>query len=105
MLDFGGLIVLWEWTLSNRLLCNELMRLLLDQQLFVFVTVPPTTAPNGETQPVAGTNNESERTLVDSIALATRGEGLTSSVQSKLSNATAQSASKLIMLYLAIPTV
>ena len=46
-----------------RLLCNELMRLLLDQQLFVFVTAPPTTAPNGETQAVAGTNNESERTL------------------------------------------
>ena len=46
-----------------RLLCNELMRLLLDQQLFVFVTAPPTTAPNGETKAVAGTNNESERTL------------------------------------------
>jgi transposase len=46
-----------------RLLCNEIMRLMLDQQLFVFVTAPPTTAPNGETQAVAGTNNESERTL------------------------------------------
>jgi hypothetical protein len=46
-----------------RLLCNELMRLLLEQQLFVFVTAPATTAPHGETQPVAGTNNESERTL------------------------------------------
>lgn len=46
-----------------RLLCNELMRLLIDQQLFVFVTAPATTAPHGETQPVAGTNNESERTL------------------------------------------
>lgn len=46
-----------------RLLCNELMRLLLDQQLFVFVTAPATTAPHGGTQPVAGTNNESERTL------------------------------------------
>ena len=39
------------------------MRLLIDEQLFVFVTAPPTTAPHGETQPVAGTNNESERTL------------------------------------------
>ncbi len=39
------------------------MRLLIDQQLFVFVTAPATTAPHGETQPVAGTNNESERTL------------------------------------------
>ena len=37
--------------------------MLLDQQLFVFVTAPPTTAPNGETKAVAGTNNESERTL------------------------------------------
>jgi transposase len=46
-----------------RLLCNELMRLLLEQQLFVFVTAPATTAPHGETQAVAGTNNESERTL------------------------------------------
>lgn len=46
-----------------RLLCNELIRLLLEEQLFVFVTAPPTTAPNGETQAVAGTNNESERTL------------------------------------------
>ncbi len=46
-----------------RLLCNELMRLLIDQQLFVFVTAPATTAPHGETQPEAGTNNESERTL------------------------------------------
>ncbi len=46
-----------------RLLCNELMRLLLEQQLFVFVTAPVTTAPHGETQSVAGTNNESERTL------------------------------------------
>ncbi len=48
---------------DDRLLCNELMRLLLEQQLFVFVTAPVTTAPHGETQSVAGTNNESERTL------------------------------------------
>jgi len=46
-----------------RLLCHELMRLLLEQQLFVFVTASPTTAPHGETKAVAGTNNESERTL------------------------------------------
>lgn len=46
-----------------RKLCNELMRLAIDEQLFVFVTAPATTAPNGETQPVAGTNNEAERTL------------------------------------------
>jgi transposase len=48
-----------------RLLCNELMRLMLAQELFTFVTAPPVTKPNGETQPVAGTNNESERELRD----------------------------------------
>jgi transposase len=46
-----------------RLLVNELMRLLLAKQLFTFVTAPPTTQPNQETKPVAGTNNEAERTL------------------------------------------
>lgn len=46
-----------------RLLVNELMRLMWDKQLFTFVTAPPLKKPNGETTPVAGTNNESERTL------------------------------------------
>jgi transposase len=46
-----------------RLLVNELMRLMLDEQLFTFVTTPPTTQPNGLSQPAAGTNNEAERTL------------------------------------------
>jgi hypothetical protein len=46
-----------------RKLCNELMRLLLDGQLFVFVTAAATTAPNGKQQAVSGTNNEAERTL------------------------------------------
>jgi transposase len=46
-----------------RLLCNEVMRLMLAQQLFTFVTAPPVQLPNGETLPVAGTNNEAERTL------------------------------------------
>ena len=46
-----------------RLLCNELMRLMLDRQLFTFVTAAPVTGPQGTTQPVAGTNNEAERTL------------------------------------------
>jgi hypothetical protein len=46
-----------------RLLCNELMRLLLAKELFTFVTAPPVTLPNGKTQAVAGTNNETERTL------------------------------------------
>jgi hypothetical protein len=46
-----------------RLLCNELMRLMLAQELFTFATAAPVTTPPGETQPVAGTNNEAERTL------------------------------------------
>lgn len=46
-----------------RLLCNELMWLMLDRQLFTFVTAGPVTTPLGTTEPVAGTNNEAERTL------------------------------------------
>lgn len=46
-----------------RLLCNELMRLMLGQQLFTFVTAAPVEKPNGEVMAVSGTNNESERTL------------------------------------------
>jgi transposase len=46
-----------------RLLVNELMRLMLDQQLFTFVTTAPAAQPNGARQAVAGTNNEAERTL------------------------------------------
>jgi len=46
-----------------RLLVNELMRLMLDQQLFRFVTAQAATQPNGVKQAVAGTNNEAERTL------------------------------------------
>jgi transposase len=46
-----------------RLLVNEIMRLLLDDQLFTFVTAKPVAQPNGETRTVAGTNNEGERTL------------------------------------------
>jgi transposase len=46
-----------------RLLVNEIMRLALHEQLFTFVTAKPVTQPNGVTQPVAGTNNEAERTL------------------------------------------
>jgi transposase len=44
------------------LLCHEVMRLH-DDQLFTFVTAPPTTQPNGKTATVGGTNNEAERTL------------------------------------------
>jgi transposase len=46
-----------------RLLVNEVMRLMLDKQLFTFVTAQPAQQPNGESKPVAGTNNEAERTL------------------------------------------
>ena len=46
-----------------RLLVNEVMRLMLDQQLFTFVTAKAAAQPNGVNQPVAGTNNEAERTL------------------------------------------
>ena len=46
-----------------RLLVNEVMRLMLDKQLFTFVTAEPAAQPNGASQPVAGTNNEAERTL------------------------------------------
>ena len=46
-----------------RLLANEIMRLMLAKQLFMFVTAKPVQQPNGETKPVAGTNNEAERTL------------------------------------------
>jgi transposase len=46
-----------------RLLTNEIVRLLLSDQLFTFVTAPPTEQPNGTTKPVDGTNNEAERTL------------------------------------------
>jgi uncharacterized coiled-coil protein SlyX len=46
-----------------RLLVNEVMRLMLAQQLFTFVTAEPASTPNGKSEPVAGTNNESERTL------------------------------------------
>jgi hypothetical protein len=46
-----------------RRLCNELMRVLLEGQLFTFVTAEPIEKPNGETMVVSGTNNEAERTL------------------------------------------
>jgi transposase len=46
-----------------RLLVNEVMRLMLDHQLFTFVTTPAASQPNGQSEPVSGTNNESERTL------------------------------------------
>jgi hypothetical protein len=46
-----------------RLLLSEVIRLLWQQELFTFVTAQPVAQPNGIIQPVAGTNNEAERTL------------------------------------------
>ena len=46
-----------------RLLVNEVMRLMLDKQLFTFVTAESAPQPNGKCEPVSGTNNEAERTL------------------------------------------
>jgi hypothetical protein len=46
-----------------RRLCNELMRVMLAEQLFTFVTAEPVQKPNGQTLRVSGTNNEAERTL------------------------------------------
>ena len=48
---------------NYRLLVNEVMRLMLDRQLFTFVTAQPASQPNQRSEPVSGTNNEAERTL------------------------------------------
>lgn len=48
---------------NYRLLVNEVMRLMLDKQLFSFVTAQPAPQPNQQSEPVSGTNNEAERTL------------------------------------------
>lgn len=45
------------------LLMAEVLRLMMNQTLFRFVTLPPVQQPNGTSQPVSGTNNEAERTL------------------------------------------
>jgi transposase len=45
------------------LLVKEVMRLLYREELFTFVKTPASTQPNADSQPVAGTNNEAERTL------------------------------------------
>jgi transposase len=58
-----------------RLLINEVMRLMLDKQLFTFVTALPAPQPNGVCPPVAGTNNEAERTLRNPAAARDTGRG------------------------------
>jgi hypothetical protein len=45
------------------LLVAEVLRLMMHQALFTFVTTPPVQQPKGTTTPVSGTNNEAERTL------------------------------------------
>jgi len=56
-----------------RLLANELMRLMLAQQLFTFVTAQPVAQPNGITPPMGATNNEAERTLRNPATARTTG--------------------------------
>ena len=46
-----------------RRLVNEVVRLMLAQELFPFVTTASVPQQNGKTQPVGATNNEAERTL------------------------------------------
>jgi len=48
---------------AYRLLCNELIRLLREEQLFTFVTAAAVETPLGETKPVPGTNNVAEQGL------------------------------------------
>jgi hypothetical protein len=48
---------------AHRLLVAEVFRLMMAQQLFTFVIAAPVEQPNGQTAPVAGTNNEAERSL------------------------------------------
>jgi len=48
---------------DHRLLLSEVLRLMLHNELFTFVTAKPVQQPNGTTKQVAGTNNEAERTL------------------------------------------
>ena len=62
-----------------RLLANELMRLMLAEQLFTFVTAAAIETPRGEALAVAGTNNEAERTLPS--AAEARKTGRTSKTQ------------------------
>jgi transposase len=60
---FAGPSELDELDNDHRLLVAEVFRLMMAKQLFTFVTAKPVQQPNGSTKPVAGTNNEAERTL------------------------------------------
>jgi transposase len=58
---------------AHRLLVAEVFRLMTAKQLFKFVTAEPVRQPNGSTKPVAGTNNEAERTLRNSAGARVTG--------------------------------
>jgi hypothetical protein len=46
------------------LLVQDVMRVMMQQELFTFVTALPVQQPNGTTKAVSRTNNEAERTCV-----------------------------------------
>jgi len=55
------------------LLVKEVFRLMIKQELFQFVTAASVPQPNGESNPVGGTNNEAERTLRGAAQARTTG--------------------------------
>lgn len=58
--------------------CNlaiEILRLLDREELFTFVTAKPVEQPNGQKQPMGGTNNEAERTLRADAQARAAGQG------------------------------
>jgi transposase len=61
--NFAEAADLSELDNDHRRLVAEILRLFLAEELFTFVTAPPVVQANGSTVPVAGTNNEAERTL------------------------------------------
>jgi hypothetical protein len=63
------------WAREYRLLIHEVMRLLLADELFTFVTAPPVQQVDGTAEPVAGTNNEAERTLRGTAQARETGRG------------------------------
>jgi len=63
LVNFAEPSELSELENDHRLLVAEVFRLMTTNALFTFVTAKPVQQPNGSTLPVAGTNNEAERTL------------------------------------------
>lgn len=58
-----------------RLLCNELIRLFREKQLFTFVGAAAVETPRGERQPVSGTNNAAEQGLRNPVLARDTGRG------------------------------